>query len=42
MAEQVSKEIRGAKYLLVDSGHFFHLQTPQLFAETVLRFFKGN
>jgi 3-oxoadipate enol-lactonase len=38
-AEQVAKAIRGAKYVLADTGHFMNLQTPQLFAETLQAFF---
>ena len=41
MAERVAKTIPGAKYLLADTGHFMNLQTPQLFAETVVSFLKG-
>jgi 3-oxoadipate enol-lactonase len=40
MAERVSKAIPGAKYLLADTGHFMNLETPQLFAETVVAFLK--
>jgi 3-oxoadipate enol-lactonase len=39
-AEQVAKAIRGAQYVLADTGHFMNLQTPELFAETLLAFFK--
>ncbi len=39
-AEQVAKAIRGAKYVLADTGHFMNLATPQLFAETLTGFFK--
>jgi 3-oxoadipate enol-lactonase len=42
MAERVAKTIPGAKYLLADTGHFMNLQTPQLFADTVVPFFKGK
>jgi 3-oxoadipate enol-lactonase len=38
-AEQVAKAIRGAKYLLADTGHFMNLQTPELFADTLRAFF---
>ena len=41
MAERVAKTIPGARYLLADTGHFMNLQTPQLFAETVVSFLKG-
>ena len=39
-AEQVARAIRGAKYVLADTGHFMNLQTPQLFADTLRAFFK--
>jgi len=39
MAELVAGAIAGAKYVLADTGHFMNLQTPQLFASTVLGFF---
>jgi 3-oxoadipate enol-lactonase len=42
MAERVSREIRGAKYLVADTGHFMHLQTPKLYTDTVVGFFKSN
>jgi 3-oxoadipate enol-lactonase len=41
-AERVAKAITGAKYVLADTGHFMNLQTPQLFADTVVPFFKGK
>lgn len=40
MAERVAHAIAGAKYLLADTGHFMNLQTPQLFVDTVVPFFK--
>jgi 3-oxoadipate enol-lactonase len=39
-AEQVAKAIRGAQYVLADTGHFMNLQTPELFAETLGGFFR--
>lgn len=42
MAQQVAKAIRGAKYLLADTGHFMNVETPRLFANTVVPFFKGK
>ena len=39
-AEQVAKAIRGARYVLADTGHFMNLQTPEVFAETLRAFFK--
>lgn len=41
MAGKVAKQIRGAKYLLADTGHFMNLQTPKLFVDTLVPFFKG-
>jgi 3-oxoadipate enol-lactonase len=40
MAKQVADTIPGAEYLLADTGHFMNLQTPQLFADTALGFFR--
>jgi pimeloyl-ACP methyl ester carboxylesterase len=37
----VANAIRGAKYVLADTGHFMNLETPQLFTETVVSFLKG-
>jgi len=41
-AQEVAKAIRGAKYVLADTGHFMNLATPQLFVDTVLPFFKDR
>jgi 3-oxoadipate enol-lactonase len=41
-AQRVASAISGAKYVLADTGHFMNLETPQLFAGTVLPFFKGK
>lgn len=41
-AERVAKALKNSKYVLADTGHFMALQTPQLFVDTVLPFFKGN
>ena len=41
MAQQVAQAIPGANYLAADTGHFMNVQTPQLFAETVLQFVRG-
>jgi hypothetical protein len=38
----VANAIRGAKYVLADTGHFMNVETPQLFVDTVLPFFKGK
>ena len=40
-AQRVANAIRGAKYVLADTGHFMNVETPQLFVDTVLPFFKG-
>jgi 3-oxoadipate enol-lactonase len=42
MAQRVANAIKGAKYMLADTGHFMNVETPQLFAETVVRFLKGS
>ena len=42
MAEQVARAIGGSKYLLADTGHFMNVQTPQLFADTLIAFFKSK
>lgn len=41
LAQRVASSIKGAQYLLADTGHFMHLQTPALFADTVRSFFEG-
>jgi len=41
-AQRVASAIRGAKYVLADTGHFMNVETPQLFVDTVLPFFKGK
>ena len=40
MAQQVANTIPGARYVLADTGHFMNVQTPELFAETLLGFFR--
>jgi 3-oxoadipate enol-lactonase len=42
MAQRVANAITGAKYMLADTGHFMNVETPQLFADTMLSFFKGK
>ena len=42
VAERVAGAIAGAKYLLADTGHFMNVETPQLFAETALAFFRSK
>ena len=41
-AQRVANAIRGAQYVLAETGHFMNVETPQLFADTVLPFFKGK
>jgi 3-oxoadipate enol-lactonase len=41
-AQRVANAIRGAKYVLADTGHFMNVETPQMFVDTVLPFFKGQ
>jgi 3-oxoadipate enol-lactonase len=41
-AQRVGDAIRGAKYVLADTGHFMNVQTPQLFADTMVPFFKNS
>jgi 3-oxoadipate enol-lactonase len=42
MAQRVANAISGSKYMLADTGHFFNVETPQLFADTVVAFLKGR
>ena len=42
MAKRVAEAISGAKYVLAETGHFMNLQTPKLFVDTVVPFFKDN
>lgn len=42
VAERVAAAIAGARYVLADTGHFMNVETPQLFAETVLPFFSAR
>ena len=41
-AERVAKALKNATYVLAATGHFMALQTPQLFVDTLLPFFKGQ
>ncbi|MBI4081212.1 MAG: alpha/beta fold hydrolase [Candidatus Lambdaproteobacteria bacterium] len=42
MVEGLAKQIPGATYTLVDSGHFMPLQTPDRFVAAVLPFLKAS
>jgi 3-oxoadipate enol-lactonase len=42
MVQRVANAIRGARYVLADTGHFMNVETPRLFADTVVPFFKGQ
>jgi pimeloyl-ACP methyl ester carboxylesterase len=39
MAQRVAESIAGSRYVLADTGHFMNVQTPELFASTLLAFF---
>ena len=41
-AQRVADAIRGAKYLLAETGHFMNIETPQLFADTLVSFLKNS
>jgi 3-oxoadipate enol-lactonase len=41
-AQRVANAISGAKYVLADTGHFMNVETPELFAATVVPFFRGE
>ena len=41
MGTNVAKALKNSTYVLADTGHFMALQTPQLFVDTLLPFFKG-
>lgn len=40
-AQRVAQALPGSKYIEAETGHFMHLETPQLFVDTVLPFFQG-
>ncbi|MEQ1776371.1 MAG: alpha/beta fold hydrolase, partial [Burkholderiales bacterium] len=42
IAQRVANAITNATYKLADTGHFMNVETPQLFADAVLAFFKGK
>lgn len=42
LVQRVANAISGAKYVLADTGHFMNVETPKLFVDTVLPFFKGT
>jgi 3-oxoadipate enol-lactonase len=41
-AQRVANAIRGAKYVLAETGHFMNIETPELFVQTVMPFLKDN
>ncbi len=41
-AQSVAKALPGSTYVEAETGHFMHLETPQLFVDTVVPFFKGQ
>lgn len=42
VAERVAAALVNAKYVLADTGHFMSVETPQLFADTVIGFLRGS
>ncbi len=42
VAERVAAAIAEARYLIADTGHFMNVETPELFAATLLDFLVGN
>ncbi len=42
MVEALAGMIPGARYVEADSGHFMHVQSPELFAELVVPFVRGS
>ncbi len=42
LAQRVASAIAGSKYVPAETGHFMALQTPQLFVDTLVPFFKGG
>jgi pimeloyl-ACP methyl ester carboxylesterase len=40
-AQQVAKALPGSTYMEADTGHFMNVKTPELFAQTLGKFFKG-
>lgn len=41
LAKSIAQQIRGARYVEVDSGHFMAVQTPELFVQHVLPFLRA-
>jgi 3-oxoadipate enol-lactonase len=41
MSKEIAEQIRGAKYIEVETGHFMAVETPDLFVKHVLPFLKG-
>jgi len=42
MVQELAKLIPDARYVEADSGHFMHVQSPELFAELAVPFLKGS
>ena len=42
MVKELATKIPGARYVECDSGHFMHVQAPELFAELVVPFLVGK
>lgn len=42
LSQSIARQIRGARFVEVDSGHFLAVQTPELFAKMVVPFLQGR
>ena len=42
MAKELASKIPGAHFVEAASGHFMHVQSPDLFAELVMQFLHGR
>ncbi len=42
LAKSIAQQIRGARYVEVESGHFMAAETPDLFARHVVPFLRGR
>jgi pimeloyl-ACP methyl ester carboxylesterase len=40
--KELAAKIRGARYIEADSGHFMHVQSPELFTELAVPFLLGR
>jgi 3-oxoadipate enol-lactonase len=42
MVETLAKLIPGARYMEAESGHFMHVQSPELFTGLIVPFLRGG